>query len=103
MGDDIFVQGGRAAGKTSGDIDIGIRVSTEKFNELIEARLKTLTPGSVTWKTLMMAKERGKIHAGEIGISGVRKVIQRLLGIETDLSVILKGGPFDNPPFISIN
>lgn len=103
LGDDIFVQGGRAAGKTSGDIDLGIRVSAEKFNELIQARLKTLTPGSDTWKTLMVAKERGRIHAGEIGISGVRKEMQRLLGIDTDLSVILRGGPFDNPPFIPVN
>ena len=50
----------------------------------------------------MVAKERGRIFAGEIGLSGVRKEIQRLLGIETDLSVILKGGLFDKPPFIPI-
>ncbi len=69
---------------------------------MIEARLKTLTPGSDTWKTLQVAKQEGRIFAGEIGISGVRKELQRLLGIDVDLSVIRTGGKFDNGPYIPL-
>lgn len=102
FGDDIFVHGSRAVGKTTSDLDIGIRVTAKQFDDMIEARLKTLTPGSDTWKTLQVAKQEGRIFAGEIGISGVRKEIQRLLGIDVDLSVIRAGGKFDNGPYIPL-
>lgn len=48
------------------------------------------------------AIETGKIQSGEAKLSGVRKEIENLLGMETDLSIILKGGKFDNPPQIPI-
>ena len=48
------------------------------------------------------AIKTGKIQAGEAGLRGVRVKLEGKLGMEVDLSVIRKGGPFDNPPFIPL-
>jgi predicted nucleotidyltransferase len=102
--DDIFVQGSRAAGtaKPDSDIDIGIRVSPKQFEILIEERLQSVKPGSNKYRTLIHARERGRLFSGEAGLTGIRKEIELKFGIETDLSVIRAGGPFDNPPFIPL-
>ena len=50
----------------------------------------------------MEAKERGRFFAWEIGISGIRKEIRKILGIDTDLCIIMKDGLFDQPPFIAM-
>lgn len=34
--------------------------------------------------------------------AGVRGEVEGKLGMEVDISVIRKGGPFDNPPFIPL-
>ena len=46
--------------------------------------------------TMNHAIQTGKIQAGEAGISGLRRQLEKSLGIEVDLSVIRRGGPFDN-------
>jgi hypothetical protein len=104
LGDDIVVQGSRAAG-TAGpdsDIDLAIRVSPERFDELIKERFGTPNPGSAKERTMEWAMETGKIQAGEAGVSGVRRSLEAQLGMDVDLSVIRTGGPFDNPPFIEV-
>lgn len=104
ISDDIFVQGSRAAGtaKVTSDIDIGIRVSDEQFNNLIKKYFKSPNPGSAKEKTMLHAIETGKIQSGEAKLRGFRKELQELLDMEVDISIIRDGGPFDRPPFIPI-
>lgn len=48
------------------------------------------------------ALETGKIQAGEAKLSGLRKQLQKDLGMDVDISIIKKDGQFDNPPFIPV-
>ena len=99
---DIVVQGSRAKGtaKPTSDIDIALRVSGDKFDSLINQYFKTPNPGSAKERTMLHAIETGKIQAGEAKLSGLRKELQEILGMEVDISIIKQGGAFDNPPFI---
>jgi predicted nucleotidyltransferase len=103
-GSDIVVQGSRAAGTAgpSSDIDFAVRVSSERFDELISQRFGTPNPGSAKERTMMWAIQTGKIQAGEAGLSGLRRTLESSLGMDVDLSIIRQGGPFDNPPFIGV-
>src|SRR5262249_49360859 len=78
---DIFVHGSRGRGTAAvdADLDIGIRVSAERFDQLIQDRLTRVQKGSDKWETLQEAIRQGRLHAGEAGISGIRKEIQRLI------------------------
>lgn len=104
LGDDIFVQGSRAGATTGArsDIDFGIRVLADKFDELISARFGNPNPGSAKSKTMQHAIETGKIPAGEAGLRSLRKQAESQLGIKTDLSTIRAGGPFDQGPFLPL-
>lgn len=107
LSDDIVVQGSRAKGtaKATSDIDFAIRVSPEKFNELIKdsfSKIKAPNPGSAKEKTMLHAIETGKIQSGEAKLSKFRELLQQELGIDVDISIIKIGGPFDNPPFTPI-
>ncbi|MFG3295572.1 RHS repeat-associated core domain-containing protein [Streptomyces sp. NPDC048179] len=104
LGDNIVVQGSRAAGtaRADSDLDLAIRVSPQQFDELITRRFKTPNPGSAKERTMLWAIQTGKIQAGEAGVSGVRRTLEAQLGMDVDLSVIRQGGPFDNPPFIEV-
>lgn len=42
----------------------------------------------------------GKIQAGEAKMSGLRKELEDIFGMDVDISIIKKGGESDNPPFI---
>lgn len=48
------------------------------------------------------AVETGKIQSGEAKLRRLRKELENLLGIDADVSIILEGGKFDNPPYIPI-
>lgn len=100
MDADIGVQGSRADGthRPDSDIDFGLRVDESRFQEIIEQRRASLTPGSDRWHTLQVAEERGRIFAGEAGLRGLRRQLERELGFEVDLSIIQRGGLFDNGP-----
>jgi predicted nucleotidyltransferase len=112
LGDDIFVHGsrGRGTAASDADLDIGIRVSAECFDQLIQDRLARVGPGSDKWETLQEAVRRGRLHSGEAGISGIRKEIQRLINEEMNLgfakgiqvTVIREAGLFDEGPFIPL-
>lgn len=104
ISDDIVVQGSRAKGtaKPTSDIDIAVRVSPEQFDELINQYFKTPNPGSAKERTMLHAIETGKIQSGEAKLKGVRLQLQEVFGMDVDISIIKIGGPFDNPPFISI-
>lgn len=105
ISDDIAVHGSRAKGtaKATSDIDFAIRVDEDTFNKLIREKFGTPNPGSAKERTMQHAIETGKIQSGEAGLRNVRKTIEKKLGMEADISIIKKGGPFDNPPYIPIN
>lgn len=110
LGNDIFVHGSRARGTAASDadLDIGIRVSSERFDQLIQDRLATVKVRGDKWKTLQRALELGRLHQGEAGISGISKEMQRFVNNELGLgftkgvqvAVIREAGPFDQGPFI---
>ena len=104
ISDDIVVQGSRASGtaKPTSDIDIAIRVTPEKFDELIQNSFNSPNPGSAKERTMLHAIETGKIQAGEAGLRGLRKELEQIFGMEVDISIIKENGAFDNPPFIPI-
>jgi predicted nucleotidyltransferase len=104
LSDDIAVHGSRASGtaKATSDIDFAIRVSPEQFDELVKLRFDTPNPGSAKLRTMQHAIETGKIQAGEAGLSGIRRQLQKQLEMKVDLSVIKTEGAFDQGPYISI-
>ena len=103
--DDVVVQGSRAGGiaKPTSDVDVAVRVNQAEFDALIKQRFTNVNPGSSKERTMLQAIQTGKIQAGEAGLCPLRKVLEQLLGIEVDISVILKGGPFDKGPKIPLN
>jgi predicted nucleotidyltransferase len=102
IGGEIYVHGSRAKGtaKIYSDIDIGIRVSAERFEQLIQECFPNAANSRL--RTMGRAIEVGKIQRGELKLSKLGKQIHKLLGIKVDISVIKAGGPFDYGPFISI-
>jgi hypothetical protein len=106
LGDDIFVQGSRAGGTAgpNSDLDIAIRVSPERFDEImndpsiIDRRILNPNPGSAADRTRQTAIDRGRLHAGEAGLSDLRNQLQGQFGTDVDISIIRAGGPFDNGP-----
>ncbi len=102
---DIRIQGSRAAGtaKVTSDIDIAIMVDPSEFSNIIKHRFKTPNLNSAKERTMKHAVETGKIQSGEAGLRGVRKQLERDIGLEVDISIIKKDGAFDNPPYIQIN
>lgn len=48
------------------------------------------------------AEERGRIFAGEAGLRGLRRQLERELGFEVDLSIIQRGGLFDDGPWMDL-
>jgi Nucleotidyltransferase domain len=101
---DIVVQGSRAAGTAgaTSDIDIAVRVDQQQFDDLIQQRFGEPNPDSAKWRTMQHAIETGKIQAGEAGLRWLRKQLESTLGMDVDISVILKNGPFDQGPIIPL-
>lgn len=104
ISDEILVHGSRAGGnaRAASDIDFMIRVSPQQFDDLVKARFGTPNIGSAKLDTMQHAIDTGKIQAGEAGLRGTRRALERLLGKEVDLSVVKAGGPFDTGPFIPV-
>ncbi|MCH8290756.1 nucleotidyltransferase domain-containing protein [Candidatus Poribacteria bacterium] len=98
------VHGSRAAGaaRAASDIDIAIRVSLERFDEIIRSRFGTPNPGSAKAQTMRHAIRTGKIQAGEAGLRGLRRELERELGMNVDISVIQIGGAFDRGPWVAL-
>lgn len=104
LGSDVQVHGSRAAGtaQPTSDLDLAIRVSPERFEELLSQCFGTPNPGSAKEKTMQHARTTGKIQAGEAGLRRVRKDLETDLGIPVDISVIREGGPFDQGPYLPL-
>lgn len=102
-GDDIFVMGSRSGGtaKAGADFDFGVRVSPERFDELIAQRFGKPNPGSQKFETMEYAIRDGRIFTGRAGLGGTRTTIARTLNIpesKVQISIIKSGGVFDNGP-----
>ncbi|MEC5146104.1 nucleotidyltransferase domain-containing protein [Chitinophaga sp. 212800010-3] len=104
ISNDIVVQGSRASGtaKATSDIDIAIKVGAERFDELITKAFGNPNAGSARWRTMEHAIKTGEITTGDAGLRGVEKNLQELLDMKVDLSIIKKGGAFDNGAQIPI-
>ncbi|MBU0597140.1 nucleotidyltransferase domain-containing protein [Patescibacteria group bacterium] len=104
ISNDIFVHGSRANGtaRAGSDIDFGIRVSPEKFEQLVRQRQSTLTVGSRSYNDLEVALERGRIFSSDIRLSGLKSQLKNILSMDVDISIIKAGGLFDQGPFILI-
>ncbi len=102
--DDVQIHGSRADGtaKPDSDLDIAIRVTPERFEEIVRDRFGTPNPGSAKERTMRHACETGKIQAGEAGLRSLRKELEADLNMEVDLSIIRKGGPFDMGPYLPL-
>lgn len=71
-------------------------MNPEKFDELVQSRFGTPNPGSSKMRTMNHAIATGKIQAGEAGLRNLRLSLQRMLGMDVDISIIKQGGAFDN-------
>lgn len=103
-GSDIRVHGSRAAGtaRPDSDIDIAIRVSPERFDQIIREQFGTLNPGSAAERTMQHAIKTGKIQSGETGLKPLRLALEAEFKTKVDISVIREDGPFDQGPWIPI-
>jgi hypothetical protein len=101
----VVVQGSRAAGTASpsSDIDFAVLVDQPQFDELVRRRFGTPNPGSAKERKMEHAIRTGKIQAGEAGLGALRRRLQATLGIDVDLSVIRRNGPFDTPPLMGVS
>jgi hypothetical protein len=104
LGTDVQVQGSRVTGtaRPASDLDLAIRVSPERFEQILVERFGAPRPGSAKDRTMQHARKTGKIQAGEAGLRPLRKALEADLGIEVDLSVIRQGGPFDQGPYLPL-
>jgi hypothetical protein len=105
-GNDIRIQGSRAAGAAvpgTSDMDIAIRVSPQRFEEIIRDQFGTPNPGSSREATMLHAIESGKIQRGELRLSSLGRQLSVDTAIEkVDISVIEVGGTFDKGPWIPL-
>ena len=104
LGDDVIVQGSRVTGTAhaASDIDFAVRLSDADFAAFVRARFGTPNPGSAAERTMQMAIQNGRVHAGEAGLRSLRTKLQELLGMDVDVAVIRRGGPFDQGPHIPV-
>lgn len=104
IGGEVYVQGSRAKGTSTiiSDIDIGIRVSAERFEQLIQECFNGAKNSRL--RTMIWASVSGKIQRGELKLSKFGEALAEMLGLpKVDISVIKKNGHFDVGPFIKIN
>jgi hypothetical protein len=103
-GDDIRVQGSRAKGtaRPDSDIDVAIRVPPDRFDAILRERFRTPNAGSAKERTMQHAGDTGKIQAGELGLSGLRRQLEQRYGKKVDISVIREGGAFDRGPWVGV-
>ena len=84
LGDDIYVQSSRSGGTAgpNSDIDIAIRVSPERFREIINdpalSRLSSPNPGSALDRTSTESLVEGRIQTGEARLGNLRDSLEHL-------------------------
>lgn len=99
LGSDIVVQGSRAerTARPTSDLDLAIRVPAERFDQFLnnESRLASPNPGSAAERTRTNAEANGIVQRGEARLSPTGRAIEQRLGMDVDLSVVRRGGAFD--------
>lgn len=107
-GDDIQVVGSRAVGaaRPKGDMDLAIRVSPERFDDILRERFGSLTGHPPNLQTVIDdARNTGKISRRDLGLMQftTRLGQQRTWDLtKIDLAVVRVGGTFDAGPFIPL-
>jgi hypothetical protein len=82
---------------------MAIRVSPQRFDEIIRDQFGTPNPGSSREATMLHAIETGKIQRGELRLSSLGRQLSADTAIEkVDISVIEVGGTFDKGPWIPL-
>ena len=69
---------------------------------MILERFKKPNPGSAKERTMLHAIQTGKIQSGEAGLRPLRRNLEKLFDMEVDISIALRNGPFDDPPFMEM-
>src|SRR5258708_2432522 len=93
----MAVHGSRAAGTATdgSDLDIAILVDPERFAQIHARCFAPPSPGTAKERTMQHARQCGKIQAGEAGLRTLRRDLEKALGIEVDISIVMRGGAFD--------
>jgi len=105
LGDDVAVHGSRATGtaRPDSDIDVAIRVTSTRFDEILEESFGSPNPGSARASTMSHAAETGKIQRGELKLSNLGTQLETEFDLPAvDISVIRVGGKFDRGPYIRL-
>ncbi|NJK65010.1 MAG: nucleotidyltransferase domain-containing protein [Synechococcaceae cyanobacterium SM2_3_1] len=107
-GNDIRVQGSRAActARPDSDIDIAIRVSTEDFYRILNdptlSKLSNPNPGSALERTRQRAIAQGRILIDFNRLGGLSREVQSILCIKTQIAIVEIGKDFDQGPWINL-
>jgi hypothetical protein len=98
--DDVVVQGSRAghSAHAASDIDFGLRVDPAHYDRLLT---DVFGPGS-TREAAVNAATRGRIFGRHAGLKPLRAELESDLGRRVDLSIIKRGGLFDNEPWLRL-
>jgi hypothetical protein len=103
--DDIAVHGSSAkgTGAADADLDVAVRVSPDEFTKLIKERFGTPNPNSAWERTMLRSIKDGRIQTGEAGLRKSKNQVRSLLnGRKTQISIVEKGGKFDNGPYLQL-
>ena len=105
FGVDMCVHGSRASGTAlpDSDLDVAIRVPETDFEAVLLGRFPNAKPGTAKERTMLHARAQGKIQTGELGLSGLRRELEQLLGMKVQISVVRVNGPFDRGPYIPLS
>lgn len=97
---DVVVQGSRAghSAHAASDIDIGLRVDPGHYDRLI-AEFFGPDPSR---EAAVNAVARGRIFWRHAGLKQLRTGLESDLGRKVDLSIIKRGGLFDNEPWLRV-
>ena len=101
---EVLIHGSRGSGvaRLESDIDIAILVDDAEFSRLMDEAFDTPNAGSARERTMDHAETVGKIDSGEAGLRAVHRRLNELLGYPVDISIIRRGGPFDQGPYLPI-
>jgi hypothetical protein len=100
LGDDVVVQGSRAAhsAQPASDVDFGIRVAPERYAELVE---ECFDPRRNA-EAMRNAAVRGRIFWRPAGLRELHDGLREDLGRKVDLAIIERGGLFDGEPWLRV-
>lgn len=103
LGDDVVVQGSRAghSAHPGSDIDFGIRVAPERYDELIREYFGD-PAATARSEAMVNAIDRGRIFWHRAGLKDLHHGLQQDLGRKVDLAVIKRGGLFDGEPWLPV-